>query len=704
MWLYGIDIVYIIILARMTYAELMEMLPRLLNGLDGFIQYWEFWNLVDWLNIAFGSVFFALWFMICEENAGPLQAAILALPTKKLDTWVISNTSYMKPDELNDYVEGGTAKYTDQIAHVHQVAAGIAATHGNLRTVTFFYTFTLMLKFFKAFQANPRLNIVVMTMTSAAVDIIHFFIVFMTIFCVFSLMASLIFGPKMIEFSTQMRAFFYCWRILLGEWDLEPMEGVDYYFANIWFNAFQIMVMMILLNIMLAIIMDTYSGVVGIGGDVTIWEQTRLAVNTVRETRGHVDLLYIRCEMEDEDAMSHPGEHVTSKSLRKAFEGDKMTRANADYLVRKTVEWMEEKEEECELKMHDAIKLIAQTKTAVLKISGDTHKTLDMLKAAERAPTDARHDAIMAGYDPDDPHSMAQMQAAMDGGDDMGKPAQSSVGQSQQDMSMMGGGMMGGGMMGGMQNNMSMMGGMGGMPQDMSMMGMSGGHPMGVPEMQQNLPMQLSNSYQNQGQTGGFQPNGTMSTMGGSMGMQQGGPMGFNNQQPMAMQSMQQGAGGPGMNQLMEKMQQMQAKMSQMQEMMGDQRDYIERRDAWLETRASQLDRRFQKVEVLSDRLYAMVRSFEGTDLGAVPREVKKALDMHMDTVRSAGVSPSGQMALRDASMESNDFPSPPAGNAEPLTCLTTWPRRHHRHQRTGSRWAALEQWCHMAKVAALMA
>jgi len=209
------------------------------------------------------------------------------------------------------------------------------------------------------------------------------------------------------------------------------------------------------------------------------------------------------------------------------------------------------------------------------------------------------------------------------------------------------------------------MGGMGGMPQDMSMMGMSGGHPMGVPEMQQNLPMQLSNSYQNQ--TGGFQPNGTMSSMGGSMGMQQSGPMGFNNQQPMAMQSMQQGAGGPGMQQLMEKMHQMQAKMSQMQEMMGDQRDYIERRDAWLETRASQLDRRFQKVEVLSDRLYAMVKSFEGTDLGAVPREVKKALDMHLDTVRSGPMSPNGPMALRDASMDSNDFPSPPVGNAEPF-------------------------------------
>merc|ERR1719199_377394 len=251
-----------------------------------------------------------------------------------------------------------------------------------------------------------------MTINDAAVDIIHFFLVFMTIFMVFSMMACTVFGPKIREFHTQARAFFYCWRILLGDFDVEAMEGVDYMLANVWFLAFQIMVMMILLNMLLAIIMDTYSGVVGKGGNKTIWDQTREAVNTVRETRGHLPLLYIRCEMEDEDQKAHPGERVNSKSLRKAFERDKMSRSNADYLVRKTVEFLQEREEECELKMHDAVKLVGQTKTMVLKISQDTSKTLDMMKAKEREPIDLRHDAILAGLDPDDPQVLAQMKAA----------------------------------------------------------------------------------------------------------------------------------------------------------------------------------------------------------------------------------------------------------------------------------------------------
>merc|ERR1719456_795614 len=167
---------------------------------------------------------------------------------------------------------------------------------------------------------------------------------------------------------------------------------------------------MILLNMLLAIIMDTYSAVAG-GSKKTIWAQTREAVNTIRETRGHLPLLYIICEMEDEDQRAHPGERVTSKSLRKAFERDKMTRANSDYLVRKTNDYLQEREEGCELKMHDAVRLVGETKTMVLKISQDTATTVGMLKAKEREPMDLRHDAIMAGLDPDDPAAIAHLKA-----------------------------------------------------------------------------------------------------------------------------------------------------------------------------------------------------------------------------------------------------------------------------------------------------
>merc|ERR1719359_2714886 len=88
-----------------------------------------------------------------------------------------------------------------------------------------------------------------------------------------------------------------------------------------------------------------------------------------------------------------------------------MSRSNADYLVRKTTEFLEEREEECELRVHDAIKLVGQTKTMVLKVSQDTSKTLEMLKTKEREPMDLRHDAILAGLDPNDPTVIAKVKA-----------------------------------------------------------------------------------------------------------------------------------------------------------------------------------------------------------------------------------------------------------------------------------------------------
>merc|ERR1719335_883296 len=118
---------------------------------------------------------------------------------------------------------------------------------------------------------------------------------------------------------------------------------------------------------------------------------------------------------------------------------------------------------------------------------------------------------------------------------------------------------------------------------------------------------------------------------------------------------MQQG----GMNnqaagQMMQTMSRMEATMQRMQQQLSNQREYIENRDSWLETRMSQLDRRCQKVEVLSDRLYTLLRSFDVNDLAQVPREVQKALNIHLERMEldspDASNAPGSPKALRDAS------------------------------------------------------
>merc|ERR1712048_1536904 len=101
--------------------------------------------------------------------------------------------------------------------------------------------------------------------------------------------------------------------------------------------------MLIMLEMITAIIMDSYSAVCG-GSQLTIWKQTANAIETIRETRGFIDPWYMICEFNDTDEPAHEGQRVSARSLRKAFEGDKMTKANAEYLVRKTQEWVKEKE------------------------------------------------------------------------------------------------------------------------------------------------------------------------------------------------------------------------------------------------------------------------------------------------------------------------------------------------------------------------
>jgi len=726
-WIYAIDAIYALIILNMLQQELKEMLPRLLNGLDGFIQYWEFWNAVDWLNIVFGAAFFGCWAQVCLQSAGPLQDAIAALPTRQLDDWIITNQTYFLKSQLEDIIPRD--QYTAMIAEVHTISGEIAGSHENLRIVTFFYAFTLMLKFFKAFRANPRLNIVIMTIQDAAVDIIHFFLVFLTIFLVFSMMAYVMFGSKIREFSTQDRSFLYCWRVLLGEWDVGDMEAATYVYANIWFLGFQVLVGMILLNMLLAIIMDTYSGVVGKGGNKTIWDQTRESIGTMRETRGYLPLLYLICEMEDEDQRAHPGEHVTTKSLRKAFEGEKMSRANAEYLIKRTAGFLKDREEECELKMHDAVRLVGQTKSMVLKISEDTAHIHKMMKDQERAPIDARHDAIMAGLDPDDPHVIQQMQASK-GASQYAQPIVTGTPHHQHMPSQRGAPInnMPGGMnnMSGMQPGMhqmpGMQQGMQGVQDPMAMQGMMPGMMPGMqgqqdPSFQQpfmpanhqnalaagtltSAPAALMDGHVTMGSGFGMTTPGigNSSMMSNLSGNQHPGDLpGMANQQPVPMQNsaMQGGMGmsNAGSPQMLQRMDQMMMQMSQMQDMMTDQRNYIEQRDAWLETRMSQLDRRCQKVEVLSDRLYTMLRSFDINDLAAVPRDVTKALNMHFEKMEGGSSdvgspSPGDALpALRDASNMSDSPMAPPSPPHEPSNAIednmdrqVTSVGNHHGH------------------------
>jgi len=602
------DIIFGLILLRMFYSEMLELVPALMNGIDGFQQYMQFWNVVDWFAIIFGVAVMTMWALIVAMVSGDLQEKISSLNVAVLDDVVLTNRTYLTAQQFSEVMPAEA--FDANIMDLHTQMEEVAALHRWVRVIAFAYNFVLMLKFFKAFQANPRLNIVIKTIQTSAIDIVHFLIVFLTIFFVFSSAAYVFFGGRMKEFSTQIKALIYCWRILMGEFDVEAMELVSPLAADLWLLVFQFLVLQVLLNMLLAIIMDTYSAVNEPGAE-TIWWQIRQALHTARETRGHLDMWYLICEFEDEDYQVTP-DRVTSKSLRSAFESKRMTRHNADYLIRKTAEFVKAKESKSELKMSDAVRLISRMQTTGLRVQEAVDNILDMMKEERRRPQEERFDAIMAGQDPDDP-KRARNGKANSPGNGAVVPTPKS---------------------GALSN------------RPMHSNGFGSPNPMQTPSSNQVLALPFS---------GDRRPSVQPSLDGSSRRPSNTSLSNFQTPSRPQVPTNLPGA-MMGDDQIASSLEQLQTTVDgvlseqfrveqALVEEIRDLRVYIEQRDAWLEQRLNSMDRRFEKVERAADRMTTSMQGFDFRELMGATDRVAHYLQLQ----QSRGAAPSSGMRRRNS-------------------------------------------------------
>merc|ERR1719230_1036419 len=97
------------------------------------------------------------------------------------------------------------------------------------------YPFVTVARFFKAFSAQARLAAVTKTLQNASTDIVHFGIVFGTVFSVYTVSAMILFGQELNEFANLGRALNTVFRCLLGDFDWDEMNDVGRLEAGIWF-------------------------------------------------------------------------------------------------------------------------------------------------------------------------------------------------------------------------------------------------------------------------------------------------------------------------------------------------------------------------------------------------------------------------------------------------------------------------------------
>mmetsp|Transcript_47686 Transcript_47686/g.103713 ORF Transcript_47686/g.103713 Transcript_47686/m.103713 type:complete len:1192 (-) Transcript_47686:125-3700(-) len=255
------DILYIFCIGWIFVNEVLEVGMTLATS--GFIGIWSeyinFFNLIDWISVFTGIYviyLFATTMSMMMQLNGLAEAVGELRPI---------DPSVQDVPEVREYM--------DQLEITVQLVTRLLWTLA-------LYPMIVVFRLFKAFHAQPRLALVSNTIMSSMNDMSHFLVVFSCVFLTFVTSAVVLFGNWVDELSTFSRGVLFCVRLLLGDINFDDMKEASFFLAGIWLMAFIILLSLILLNMLLAIVMDSYTEVKENLGDAeTLWAETKQFVH-----------------------------------------------------------------------------------------------------------------------------------------------------------------------------------------------------------------------------------------------------------------------------------------------------------------------------------------------------------------------------------------------------------------------------------------
>jgi len=221
----------------------------------------------------------------------------------------------------------------------------IASLDDGLRSVLFLFrvlhmsmalnVLAILMKFFKFFESNARLQVVPDTLALAFEELCHFMIVFFAVFNGFVVTGHILLGNDFVHFNSFGASFNTAFLCLMGDFgwysdltnEIEPLgSSLPYFVVSFWFWSFMIFTLLVLLNMLLAIIMDSYGCVTGdlalMPDAPFLWQQcsryyTRMKL--YRKQKWTPLSFYCKVFDKDEDGQTHPEAFVTHESLMNAF-------------------------------------------------------------------------------------------------------------------------------------------------------------------------------------------------------------------------------------------------------------------------------------------------------------------------------------------------------------------------------------------------
>ncbi|TMW64089.1 hypothetical protein Poli38472_014206 [Pythium oligandrum] len=208
-----------------------------------FLRKIESWGLVDLCSTGFVAAFYGLWFsMVAMMYTKEFRENLARL--------VVSGKTF----DANSDERLGLLAVTDALEEVANITIA-------MRLLAMLSVFALGAQILTQFRFHPRLNILTRTIANALHQFAAFFVVFIVIFMTFSVSGMVLFGDRVEDFSTLPRTFEACINMLFGNFDYSIIRNLQAPVGMLYYWAYMVVVCLVLLNMMLAIVLDSYAEV-----------------------------------------------------------------------------------------------------------------------------------------------------------------------------------------------------------------------------------------------------------------------------------------------------------------------------------------------------------------------------------------------------------------------------------------------------------
>lgn len=199
----------------------------------------------DWLMIMLGWTIVA---MVAAEAAGLSQHQKDWSAYKTDIAQVIG-----KPDERQDLDLRWMKKFDEQLTPINEVSDGLIIWVS-------VYTVLMVSRYLIATLGHPRLAVVVRPLLVGFSDLVHFGIVFLSVYIAYVLSGPIILGRRMEEMSTFKGSFSYCIKMVIErQFEITLMMSEDMFATCLWMVSFALALILVLVNLLLAIIFNHYA-------------------------------------------------------------------------------------------------------------------------------------------------------------------------------------------------------------------------------------------------------------------------------------------------------------------------------------------------------------------------------------------------------------------------------------------------------------